>query len=147
MGDVLPYTRTWTFDPTQIDPTQLKVTVFVQNRQSKEVLQVNSSRNLNLFNGPVAIEELADEDGAEILDLNLYPNPAKEQFQVDFGAPLKGDYNWQLVDLLGRRLKDGQLQPGLQNLQIQTDGLTPGVYIFSVYNETVYSQRKVVIYR
>ena len=150
MNDMLPYTRTWTFNPTTINPNRLKVTVFIQNRQTKEVLQVNSSRNLNIFNGPVgpvSIETLADEDGAEILDLDLYPNPAKEQFQVDFGEALKGEYNWQLVDLLGRRLRTGELRAGDQNLQVQTTGLTPGVYIFSVYNETVYSQRKVVVYR
>jgi len=150
MNDMLPYTRTWTFNPTTVNPDRLKVTVFIQNRQTKEVLQVNSSRNLNIFNGPVgpvATEPLGDEDGAEILDLNLYPNPTKEQFQVDFGTALKGEYSWQLVDLLGRRLRAGELGPGEQNLKVKTDGLTPGVYIFSVYNETVYSQRKVVIYR
>jgi hypothetical protein len=139
---------TWDFGSVtgvSYNPNNLKVVVFVQNRNTGEVYQVATSRNLNIFNGPVTIDEIAAADGKEIMDMNLYPNPAQNMFNVEFNEELQGEYEWKVVDITGRILRRGIAQPGTKVFQVNTENFSPGMYIFSINNETVYAQRKVII--
>ena len=147
-GDLVQNQMTWDFGSVtgvSYNPNNLKVVVFVQNRNTGEVYQVATSRNLNIFNGPVTIDEIAAADGKEILDLNLYPNPAQNMFNVEFNEELQGEYEWKVVDITGRILRRGIAQPGTKVFQVNTENFSPGMYIFSINNETVYAQRKVII--
>ena len=119
--------------------------VFVQSRTTQEVYQVATSRNLNVFNGPVAIEEIPVEQGAELIDLNLYPNPTQSGFTVEFAEDLQAEYEWRVMDVLGRTLQTGKAEPGTRQFRVETENYSPGMYIFSINNETVYVQRKVII--
>ena len=150
-GDLLQVANTWDFGSVSgitYNPNNLKVVVFVQNRNTKEVYQVATSRNLNIFNGPVTnVDEIAMEDGKEILDLNLYPNPTQDFFNVEFNSELLGEYDWKVVDVAGRVLRYGMAEPGTKTILVNTENFSPGMYIFSINNETVYAQRKVIIAR
>jgi hypothetical protein len=150
-GDLLQVANTWDFGSVSgitYNPNNLKVVVFVQNRNTKEVYQVATSRNLNIFNGPVSnVDEIAMEDGKEILDLNLYPNPTQDYFNVEFNSELLGEYDWKVVDVAGRVLRYGRAEPGTKTILVNTENFSPGMYIFSINNETVYAQRKVIIAR
>ena len=146
-GDSIPVAGSWQFSGSTVsyNPNRLKVVVFVQNQNTKEVYQVATSRNLNIFNGPVAIDDIEPEEGLEIVDLNLYPNPTRDQFTIEFASELLAEYEWRVVDVLGRTLQRGVAQPGTKAFTVQTDNFSPGMYIFSINNETVYTQRKVII--
>lgn len=146
-GDSIPVAGSWQFGSSTFNynPNKLKVVVFVQNQNTKEVYQVATSRNLNIFNGPISVDEIASEDGMEIIDLSLFPNPARNQFTVEFTNELQSEYEWRVIDVLGRTLKRGVAQPGTKAFTVETDNFSPGMYIFSINNETVYTQRKVII--
>jgi len=150
-GDLIQHSFNWNFGAININykPAQLKVVVFVQNRNTKEVYQVSTSRNLNAYNGPLpnGIDQVPMEDGAEILDVNLFPNPTQDGFTADFNRELVGNYEWRLMDILGRVLQRGELQAGTKSVYVNTENYSPGFYIFSANNESVYVQRKLVIER
>jgi hypothetical protein len=149
-GDLVQNQMTWDFGSVtgvSYNPNNLKVVVFVQNRNTGEVYQVATSRNLNVFNGPVSFDEIAAADGKEIMDMNLYPNPAQNMFNVEFNEELQGEYEWKVVDVTGRILRRGNAQAGTKIFQVNTENFSPGMYIFSINNETVYAQRKVIIAR
>lgn len=150
-GDLLQVANSWDFGAVSgitYNPNNLKVVVFVQNRNSKEVYQVATSRNLNIFNGPVSnVDEIAMEEGKEILDMNLYPNPTQNYFNVEFSNELKGEYDWKVVDVTGRVLKNGRAESGTRTILVNTENFSPGIYIFSINNKNVYAQRKVIIAR
>jgi hypothetical protein len=150
-GDLLQVANTWDFGSVSgitYNPNNLKVVVFVQNRNTKEVYQVATSRNLNIFNGPVSnVDEIAMEEGKEILDMNLYPNPTQNYFNVEFSNELKGEYDWKLVDVTGRVLRNGRAEAGTKTILVNTENFSPGIYIFSINNKNVYAQRKVIIAR
>jgi large repetitive protein len=147
-ADMVQNAMTWDFGSVtgvNYNPNNLRVVVFVQNRNTGEVYQVATSRNLNIFNGPVTVEDIEMQDGKEILDMNLYPNPAQNYFNVEFTSELLGEYDWKLVDVTGRVLRNGKAEAGTNIIQVNTEYFSPGMYIFSINNNTVYAQRKVII--
>ncbi len=143
--DEVEVTLNWSFPTSQYRRHNLRMNVFVQNNATKEVLQVATSRDLTVFNGPVNVEELAPGEGREIIDFKLYPNPAQTYFTVEFEQPLEGEYDWQVVDMLGRVLRTGKAQAGERTIEVATDDFSAAMYIFSINNQTVYSQRQVII--
>jgi hypothetical protein len=146
-GDIVPVSINWEFQTNTYRRGNLRINVFVQSEGGKEVYQVATSRDLTVFNGPVNVEELPMAEGKEIIDFKLYPNPAQDYFNVEFNQPLEGEYDWQVVDMLGRVLQQGKAQPGDRMIQVQTEQYAGGMYIFSIHNETVYSQRQAIIAR
>lgn len=77
--------------------------------------------------------------------MTLYPNPAKDYINIDFPELLEKDYNWKLITIGGITVKEDVIHAGEQSLTINNYDLPSGVYIFMVYNDNVYSQRKVII--
>ena len=134
--------------------SRIQLVAFVQNMGDtssvKEVYQTISSRNLTVFNGSVdtldvSVDNIEDQLGYEVATLKLYPNPTQQLFNVEFEAALEDDYEWQLVDVVGRVLKNGKVEAGTSLMQVKTEDLTAGMYIFIVKNKNVYTQRKVIV--
>lgn len=144
-GDEVAVTLQWSFPTNIYRRHNLRMNVFVQNNATKEVLQVATSRDLTVFNGPVNVDELTAGEGKEIMDFKLYPNPAQSHFTIEFDQPLEGEYEWAVVDMLGRVLRTGKAQAGERTIQVDTDDFSAAMYIFSINNQTVYSQRQVII--
>jgi hypothetical protein len=139
---------TWDYGSVQgvnYNPNNLKVVVFVQNRITKEVYQVATSRNLNIFNGPVAVEETEAAAGPAIFDLNLYPNPTQNDFTVEFEKELESDFTWRVTDMIGQVLRSGKAESGTSQFSVETENLSPGMYIFSINNGQSFAQRMVII--
>lgn len=133
--------------------TKLQLVAFVQNMNkdgSKEIYQVETTRDLSVFRGSVdtldvSVDNIKDHPGYEITTLKLYPNPTKQLFNVEFEKALEADYEWQLVDVVGRIVNEGKVEEGTSLMQIETNALSSGMYIFIVKNKAVYTQRKVII--
>jgi hypothetical protein len=146
-GDSIPLNHTWSFNNAVYRASKLEAVVFVQDMNTKKVYQAATTRDLTIFQGPVAVEDLQPSEGKEIVNIKLYPNPAVNYFNVEFEQPLEGEYDWQLFDVQGRVLQRGKAEAGTQLLQISSQELSAGVYIFAIHNDRVYTQRKVVISR
>ena len=131
--------------------SRAQLVVVIENLGTKEIYQVATTRNLTVYNGPISSSGqavvVAPEEGGELVDLNVYPNPAQAHFTVEFNKPLSRAYDWELVDVLGRKMNAGQLAKGNNLFSVSTESLAPGMYIFSVQNARVYTQRKIIVRR
>ena len=137
----------WSWNIGGIPPNRLEAVIIVEDRATKRVYQAATTRDLSVFQGPVVVEQLQPEDGLEILDLVLFPNPARDHFSVRFSEPLQGEYRWRLFDIQGRTLRHGLAASGTDLMQVYTDDLPSGTYVFALDNGLVYVQRKVIVAR
>ena len=60
---------------------------------------------------------------------NLYPNPAKTELNIEAVSAAK----YQVTDILGRTVLSGELQAGLQKIDVSR--LAPGSYIITSYSD------------
>ena len=151
-GEVFNYSDTLTFNTNEYNYRNLSVVLFVQesNSFSREVFQVHSSRDISRYVAVLGTEEaeaaLAKAEPLE--NMKLYPNPAREWVRIEFDGPIEADYNWKVVDLQGRTLRQGQLQAGEQALELQNlNEFAAGMYFFVVDDPKFTIQRKFVVYR
>ena len=63
----------------------------------------------------------------EALQLSLYPNPVAGTAYLQVDAPLPGDYQWDLYNSLGQRVRAGNGVVG-QAMALDMAGLSAGVY-------------------
>lgn len=145
-GDSLVANVTWDYSAeigaTSFDATQLEAIVFIQNMDSKEVFQAQTTQDLNRYTGTGKLEE---DPAFEITKLKVYPNPSSHVFNVEFEEELEGAYNWRVIDVAGRILKTGTAESGTRQFTIDTEGLVNGAYFFVINNENVYAQRKLIV--
>jgi len=66
------------------------------------------------------------------ISMSVFPNPAKEFFNVRIDAPDYFDFQFEVFDLHGRVLRSGAFQSSTQ--QIPLTNLATSVYILKVYN-------------
>jgi len=148
VGDQLAvgHTWDWNYSPmiSEINPGQIEAVVFIQSLNTDEIYQAATTQDLSAY---IGVDNIEDEVGKEITDLKVYPNPANAFFNVEFSKALEGDYDWRLVDAVGRTLQTGRATQGTETFQVNADRLTAGTYFFVIHNDKVYTQRKVVIFK
>jgi len=87
---------------------------------------------------PEALEELkvqeteAPSGATDVLEMHLYPNPAKDGFTVSFNQPLQEDVLLILTDLFGRRKIIQPLNAGTASYYLHTGDVASGVYGCSI---------------
>ncbi|MFK7799296.1 MAG: T9SS type A sorting domain-containing protein [Aureispira sp.] len=129
----------------------LQLVAFVQDltgpQGNKPIYQVQTTRDLSIFTGSVdSVDVSVDKiPGMEAMSLKLFPNPAVQQFQVEFEKALEDDYDWYVVNALGQPLRQGNAGAGTQTIKVDTDDLPAGFYCFIMRNKNVYIQRKVIV--
>jgi hypothetical protein len=66
--------------------------------------------------------------------VSLYPNPAGNEVNVVISSPLDGRTLWQLIDNTGRVIMQNavELRKGSNNIVINVNRLSPGIYYLSV---------------
>jgi len=83
----------------------------------------SETTNFCLSNNRIAANVTTTED----FSVSLYPNPAREQLNVELNS--QGVVNAQIFDAMGRQIWSGQLQNGQHNIAL--DQLTDGLYYFT----------------
>lgn len=129
-----------------VNETQLEVIVFVQNANDNDrtVYQAATTQDLNRYIGTTKLE---DDLASEIFDLNVYPNPSSDLFNVEFDKALDGEYTWRLVDVTGRVLQTGMTAIGTKKFTIDAEPLVDGAYFFIINSDDnrAYAQRKLIV--
>jgi len=78
----------------------------------------------------------------------LYPIPAKTSLTLAYDNNT-GDASahYTITDVSGRAIKKGDLplQQGKHNAQVSTEGLAPGVYVFTMNGKAVYVNEQVIV--
>jgi hypothetical protein len=147
VGQNISQSSSWFYNFGTLDPTKIEAVVYIQNNNTKDILQVATTRNLNIFPPVGTTSEEGAASRQDILGMQLYPNPAENYFNVRFDNPLTNDYQWALLDVLGRVIEQGIAQEGTVQMIVDTDKLSGGTYFFTIRNDNGYAQRKVVISR
>ncbi len=102
--------------------------------------------NVNqLATGVITIEP-AQDNGRFFY--KLYPIPAKTSITLAYDNHTSdASAYYTLTDVSGRTIKKGelQLQQGKHDVQINTEGMPPGVYILTLNGKTVYMSEQVII--
>jgi hypothetical protein len=146
IGDQVTFTEIYSTANLNYVPNHFQAVVFIQSQEhnAREVFQAATTRDVHGY--WVGVDQVSSEKELnEIKDITLYPNPARDYINIDFPEALKKDYNWKLISIGGITVKEAVVHAGEQSLTINNYDLPSGVYIFMVYNDNVYSQRKVMI--
>ncbi len=113
--------NSWVYKEYVENVEDLGVAVFVQDRATGRIVQTA----LNELGGRTGIPVRTSELSA----LNIYPNPAKDAFYINLGAPLEKEGRFDLIDLSGRIVMNGLVPPGHQIYQVDIQDLLRGMYV------------------
>ncbi len=133
--DTLSYT--WDYAPYVEDIEDLGVIVFVQDRETRQILQSASSH----MDSQVGIFEKESEPAA----LSIYPNPATEFINVNLGEHASGKGKLEISDISGRIVLETEVLPGYAIYQLQISDLPQGLYMISWIEEGVLKGRNKLI--
>lgn len=81
---------------------------------------------------------------------NNFPNPFRGQTMIQFSIPETGMVRVEVVDLLGRRVRqlvDGELEKGIHRIPFQANGLASGIYLLRVVTEQESESGKMMLIR
>lgn len=80
------------------------------------------------FEGDDPITAIADND----LSFQLFPNPAKDNLVLQWGAEINGNLNLSIVNLGGQTLVSQVLKGELQSASIDVSRLSPGLHVVRI---------------
>jgi hypothetical protein len=81
----------------------------------------------------------------ETPQINLFPNPAREKFQVEgFGLQIYGG-KVEIYDLNGRKLLQKHIPTGTENIEVDVSHLKNGVYFCRLISEKYSTTQKLII--
>jgi hypothetical protein len=151
-GDQSTATESWTFNTANYNAQNMNVVAFIEvdGSDEREIFQVISTRDITAYADALGTPEAEAAVAAsqEILNMNLYPNPTTSQITIEFDAPLSKDFNWEIYDLLGRRLQGGIANEGTQKMNVEgLDNWAEGAYLFIVRDPKFTVQKKFVVRR
>ncbi len=91
----------------------------------------------------------ASEDlvSADENDLNIYPNPAKDNLNVNYHSNEASTLSIKVIDMLGNVIvkEEKQVTEGNNDLQLQLSDLSNGIYFINVDGKGISQKRKIVI--
>lgn len=118
---------TWDYASYVEDKEDLGLIVFVQDRESGEVLQAATCHVVS----SVGIEEAPKDAYA----LSVYPNPASEIAYVNIGERSSREGRLEITDLSGRVLMATELVPGYGVYQLDLSAIPQGIYMICWFEE------------
>jgi Secretion system C-terminal sorting domain len=139
---------TYDLNPTQFYSSNFSIVLFLQNEITKEVYQAELNPGKLPTDNPsdyplpalvTAIEPLNAES------INLYPNPANQEFVIELPKALGIDANIRLFDQMGKTIDGGIIPAGTNSKTIGTNGLAAGLYIVEIKTNGGEMVRKKVV--
>ncbi len=128
----------FTWMASKVFGSKLTVVVFLQD-STKQVYQADLFQNIDPPGITTGLEPLSPES------VNIYPNPANQEFVIELPQALSVDANVTLVDQMGRTLDGGLIPAGRTNKSVGTYDLAAGVYIVQIKSDSGDIVRKKVV--
>jgi hypothetical protein len=90
-------------------------------------------------------KDLVEEASVELFDINIYPNPAKEQFQIEHTIPLdNGDIELIVFNMIGNKLIIEKVNN--TKITVNTSSLKTGLYFYTItQNNKLIKSDKLII--
>jgi hypothetical protein len=84
---------------------------------------------------------------AKTTELNVYPNPARQNLLISYPSVKAAGVELRIFDLTGRELltKKVNATPGQNQFQLNVSTLTPGSYLLQIRNESGTTTKKIII--
>lgn len=98
----------------------------------------------NVFQKPVGLEEIYNNQNSKILDLTIYPNPVTNYATIKLEAFVNSDAEIFVYDLAGRKILSitKNVIRGMNEFDLDLSGLNNGTYIVQVViGSDIYSQK------
>ncbi len=134
--------ETVSWSPSAYDLNQLSIVVFLQNEDTKEIYQAR------FLQTPTYIPPADLITGAEPLladQITIYPNPAKDEVNIELPRPYSKSLPVKVVDAFGREVYNASFNIGEQKKTVKTSEFASGVYIIQIKSATGEVVRKKVI--
>jgi len=122
----------WTIPNVNSDSCKIKIIAYGpgwQYDESDGIFRITST----------GIEENRNPLTAVRFSLKVFPNPAKTLTAIRYSLPIEGKVSLQLYDISGRLVKtlvNEQKKPGIYKINLNTKGLSAGVYFLSLKTES-----------
>lgn len=132
---------------TTLTTTATAVTVnFGAVAGNVRVRATNSCGSSSYFSKAVTFNCRTAEE-ISTMDLNLFPVPANDHLNVTFNSVSEEQTSVQLLNMLGKQVYTytSKSNGGLNEIQIDLNGITPGIYFIEVINGSQKSIEKVVV--
>lgn len=115
------------------EPGNLGVVAYLQEKETKEVLQSSFSTVASSMKGGklTAIGDI----NAELKKLEVYPNPADDFIRLRTNGRIAKDLRYELIHLDGTILAKGRLNAGMKDYEIESRYLNNGLYILRLFTE------------
>ncbi|MBC8321782.1 MAG: T9SS type A sorting domain-containing protein [Bacteroidetes bacterium] len=98
----------------------------------------------NIFERPVGLEEIYDDQYSEVMELKIYPNPVIDFATIKLEAFSNSNADIFVYDLAGRRALyvTHVVKKGINNINLDLSGLKSGTYVIQVViGSNIYSQK------
>ena len=121
--------------------TDISLIAFIQDENTKSMYQAAIEASTVL---PTPITGIEDPDyGSRI---NLFPNPANQEVNVQLPASVAKVTPVQMMDTYGRIVYESSFAPGERTKTVNTSELSGGVYIFQISTpEGSVARRKIMV--
>lgn len=93
---------------------------------------------------PTAVQNVANVTG----NINLYPNPAKDETTLSFNLSASSEVQVNIVDALGRTIQvvaEGNMNAGSHTYKINTLSLANGIYNIAIHSESGMSTKRLSV--
>ncbi len=114
------------------DANRLRLVAFIQNRNTREILQVTSI-TATPKQGRLVVGLEDNEIARSLQNISVYPNPAKGTFFLQVPEELIGRGEWKLLDQRGVSVRTGKFQDAKNGvIQVAVGDLPESIYIVAL---------------
>jgi len=139
---------TWNFgDGSPASTVQNPVHTYTEPGVYTVVLTVSNGICSSTFEQTVVISSTSLNNPGEAFGVNVFPNPASQQVNVEIYRMLTGPVYVQIVDATGRIVTEEEYAPSTTRLSVNIADLAPGAYSVRVKGKEGSAVRKVTIFR
>jgi hypothetical protein len=132
----------WVIAPS-VNPANLAIVAFIQNIESREVLQAEQLSN------PQNLPSLADlVTGTEpdlVSLLSFYPIPADKELVVSLPEVATQNTPLVMYDAVGKAVHETAINKGQQSKTLYTQDFAPGVYLIQLETDKGVVRKKVMV--
>lgn len=136
LGTVVQFSSSAVYNASYYNPGMPTIMVLSGANHAISFRQNNGLNSTNLTNAINAalLTSATEEKNAEF-QLSVFPNPAVDKFSVSFVLKQKSDISFEIFNILGAKVKTidpEKLSAGRQEVQINTENLSNGVYFLKL---------------
>jgi hypothetical protein len=151
-GSTRTFNFEWRLDGFRIyDKNNLSVVVFVQSSisQGGTANIIYQSASLKLPpKQPDPITGLEEQLEQLLRTTQIFPNPSKNYFYVQFDRELQSELKWKILNQNGVEVGGGLFPPGINQFEIDARILPNGLYLMLISDgNRAYYQQKIMILR